>query len=108
VFAASKFLHWRARLRRAPARSNYAPNKEINNKNMTTLLATVTAGQDVGGALVAGSTLYAVLCVIEFLIVMAFAVLWFVFPLTMWTKLNNVIKLLTAITKAGNTTRLKG
>jgi hypothetical protein len=66
-----------------------------------TLLATVTAGQDVGGTLVAaGSTIYAVLCVIEFLIVMAFAVLWFVFPLIMWRKLNNVIKLLTAITKA--------
>lgn len=69
---------------------------------MTTLFATVTAGQD------ASSTLYAVLCVIEFFIVMAFAVLWFVFPLIMWTKLNNVIKLLTAITKVGNTARLKG
>jgi hypothetical protein len=69
---------------------------------MTTLLATVTAGQDVHGSLVAaGSTIYAVLCVIEFFIVMAFAVLWFVFPLIMWTKLNNVIKLLTAVTKAG-------
>jgi hypothetical protein len=75
---------------------------------MTTLLATVTTGHDAGGTLVAGSTLYAVLCVLEFLIVMAFAVLWFVFPLIMWTKLNNVIKLLTAITKAGNTARLKG
>jgi hypothetical protein len=40
---------------------------------MTTLLATVTASQDAGGTLVAGSTIYAVLCVIEFLIVMAFA-----------------------------------
>ena len=69
---------------------------------MTTLLATLTAGQD------SGSTIYAVLCVLEFFIVMAFAVLWFVFPLIMWTKLNNVIKLLTAITKAGNTARFKG
>jgi hypothetical protein len=75
---------------------------------MTTLLATVTAGQNVGSTLVAGSTIYAVFCVIEFLSVMAFAVLWFVFPLIMWGKLNNVIKLLTAITKAGNATRLKG
>ena len=75
---------------------------------MTTLLATVTAGQHVGSTLVAGSTIYAVLCVIEFLIVMALAVVWFVFPLIVWGKLNNVIKLLTAITKAGNTTRLKG
>jgi flagellar motor component MotA len=33
------------------------------------------------GMLVAGSTIYVVLCVIEFLIVMAFAVVWFVFPL---------------------------
>jgi hypothetical protein len=48
---------------------------------MTTLLATVTASQDAGGTLVANSTIYAVLCVIEFVIVMAFAVLWFVFPL---------------------------
>jgi hypothetical protein len=70
---------------------------------MTTLLATVTAGQDVRGTLVpaGSSTIYAVLCVIEFLIVMAFAVLWFVFPLIMWRKLNNVITLLTAITKTG-------
>ena len=69
---------------------------------MTTLLATVATGQDVRGTLAAaGSTIYAVLCVIEFLIVMAFAVMWFVFPLIMWRKLNNVIKLLTAITKAG-------
>ena len=75
---------------------------------MTTLLATVTTSADAGGTLVAADTLYAVLYVIEFLIVMAFVILWFVFPLIMWTKLNNVIKLLTAITKAGNTTRLKG
>ena len=68
---------------------------------MTTLLATVTAGLDIGSTLVASSTIYAVFCVIEFLSVMAFAVLWFVFPLIMWTKLNNVIKLLTAITKTG-------
>jgi hypothetical protein len=68
---------------------------------MTTILATVTASQDAGGTLVAADTLYAVLCVIEFLIVMAFAVLWFVFPLIMWKKLNDVIKLLNAITKAG-------
>ena len=51
--------------------------------------------------LVANSTIYAVLCVIEFLIVMAFAVLWFVFPLIVWRKLNDVIKLLTAATKTG-------
>jgi hypothetical protein len=58
---------------------------------MTILLATVTGGQGVHGTLgAAGSTIYAVLCVIEFLIVMAFAVLWFAFPLIMWTKLNNV------------------
>jgi hypothetical protein len=75
--------------------------KERNNENMTTLLATVTASQDAGGTLVAGSTIYAVLCVIEFLIVMVFAVLWFVFPLIMWRKLNNVIKLLTATAKTG-------
>jgi hypothetical protein len=68
---------------------------------MTTLLATVTAGQNVGSTLVAGSTIYVVFCVIEFLSVMAFAVLWFVFPLIMWGKLNDVIKLLTAITKTG-------
>ena len=68
---------------------------------MTTLLATVTASQNAGGTLVVGSTIYAVLCVIEFLIVMAFAVLCFVFPLIMWTKLNHLIKLLTAITKTG-------
>jgi hypothetical protein len=68
---------------------------------MTTLIATVTASQNVGSTLAAGSTIYAVLCVIEFLIIMAFAVLWFVFPLIMWTKLNNVIKLLAAITKTG-------
>ena len=74
---------------------------------MTTILATVTASQDAGGTLVANSTIYAVLCVIEFLIVMAFVVVWFVFPLIVWGKLNNVIKLLTAVTKAGNTTRLK-
>ena len=91
---------WRTR-KGASARSNYAPNKEENKKNMTTLLATVTAGQNVGGALVAGSTIYAVFCVIEFLSVMAFAVLWFVFPLIVWGKLNNLIKLLTAITKTG-------
>ncbi|HEU5247249.1 MAG TPA: hypothetical protein VFU09_09190 [Candidatus Udaeobacter sp.] len=75
---------------------------------MTTLLATVTTSADAGGTLVAAGTVYAVLCVIEFLIAMAFAVVWFVFPLIVWGKLNNVIKLLTAITKAGNTTRLKG
>jgi hypothetical protein len=68
---------------------------------MPTLLATVTASQDAGGTLVANSTIYAVLCVIEFLIVMAFAVLWFVFPLIVWRKLNDVIKLLTATTKTG-------
>jgi hypothetical protein len=73
---------------------------------MTTLLAKVTAGKDVTSTLVAGSTIYAVFCVIEFLSVMAFAVLWFVFPLIVWGKLNNVIKLLAAITKAGE--RLKG
>jgi hypothetical protein len=66
---------------------------------MTTLLATVTASQDADGTLVAGNTIYAVLCVIEFFIVMAFAALWFVFPLIMWKKLNDVIKLLNAITK---------
>jgi hypothetical protein len=80
---------------------NDGPNKGRNNENMTTLLATVTASQDAGGTLVAGSTIYAVLCVLEFLIAMAFAVLWFAFPLIIWTKLNDVIKLLNAITKAG-------
>jgi hypothetical protein len=68
---------------------------------MTTLIATVTAGQDIGQHVSTGSTIYAVFCVIEFLSVMVFAVLWFVFPLILWGKLNNVIKLLTAITKAG-------
>ena len=68
---------------------------------MTTLIATVTAGQDVGSTSVASNTIYAVFCAIEFLSVMSFAVLWFVFPLILWGKLNNVIKLLTAITKAG-------
>ena len=68
---------------------------------MTTLLATLTAGQEFGSTLIAGNTIYAVFCVIEFLSVMAFAVLWFVFPLILWGKLNNVIKLLTAITKTG-------
>ena len=68
---------------------------------MTTILATVTASQDAGGTLVSNSTIYAVLCVIEFLIVMAFAVLWFVFPLIVWRKLNDVIKLLAATTKTG-------
>jgi hypothetical protein len=72
---------------------------------MTTLLATVTPGLEFGSTLIAGNTIYAVFCVIEFLSVMAFAVLWFVFPLILWGKLNNVIKLLTAITKAGNATR---
>jgi len=47
---------------------NDGPNKGRNNENMTTLLATVTASQDAGGTLVAGSTIYAVLCVLEFLI----------------------------------------
>jgi hypothetical protein len=51
---------------------------------MTTLLATVTSGQDVGSTFVAGNTIYAVFCVIEFLSVMSFAVLWFVFPLILW------------------------
>jgi 1,4-dihydroxy-2-naphthoate octaprenyltransferase len=87
--------------RYTPAESNDAPNKERNNENMMTLLPTVTAGQNVGSTLIAGSTIYAVLCVLEFLIVTAFAVVWFVFPLIVWGKLNNVIKLLTAITKAG-------
>jgi hypothetical protein len=60
---------------------------------MTTLLATVTAGQNTS------TTTYVVLCVIEFLIVMVFAGLWFVFPLVVWMKLNEQIKLLKQMAK---------
>jgi uncharacterized Tic20 family protein len=40
-------------------------------------------------------TLYVVACLLAALLGLMFAILWFVFPLIVWTKMNEQIKLLT-------------
>ena len=64
---------------------------------MITMIAVTT--QQAGNAAATFGTLYAVACLLIGLFGLMFAVLWFVFPLIVWTKLNEQIKLLKQMAK---------